>query len=139
PFNPERVEQILKEVTIGDDLSEEQLSRVIDMIKEYANTFALTLSEVLPVDFVMHKLHINPSVPLPTKVHQKPLTTKQKPWFYGKIDGMEAAGIVVRVRADEVKCLAPTTLALKVYDNGGLTIEQLRTRANEECAKAGYQ
>ncbi|KIJ45535.1 hypothetical protein M422DRAFT_134926, partial [Sphaerobolus stellatus SS14] len=99
----ERVGQILKEVTIGDDLLEEQHIRVVNMVTEYADAFALTLSEVLPVDFVTHKLHVNPLTPLPTKVYQKLLTAEQKSWFYGKVDEMEAAGIIARVRADEVR------------------------------------
>ncbi|KIJ40351.1 hypothetical protein M422DRAFT_173999, partial [Sphaerobolus stellatus SS14] len=110
PFNIERVSQILREVSIGEDLSTEQRTEVTNLITEYADVFAHSLSEMLPVDFMTHKLNVDPSVPLPTKVNQKPLTAEQKPWYYSKIDEMEAAGIITRVRADEVRCLAPTTL-----------------------------
>lgn len=94
-------------------------------MREYADVFALNLSEVLPVDFIKHKLNVNPMVTLPTKTYQKPLTPAQKLWYYAKIDKMERAGVVTRVCTDQVKCAGPTTLALKGYDGGGLTIKQL--------------
>ena len=50
---------------------------------------------------------------------------------------MERAGIIMCVRADQVKCVGPTILAPKGNDSGGLMIEQLWHQANEKCQKAG--
>ena len=111
--------------TIGSDLTPAQRTQVEELVQTYADVFALSLSEVLPVSFIQHKLHVDPTVKLPTKVYQKPLMAAQKPWYYGKIDEMESVGIITWVQADQVKCVGPTTLALKGYDGGRLTIEQL--------------
>ncbi|KAF8586351.1 hypothetical protein K439DRAFT_1341164, partial [Ramaria rubella] len=94
---PKRVAKILTEVTIGDDLTPEQLACITAMVHEYADIFALNLSEVIPVNFTKHKLYIDPTIPLPMKAYQKPLTAAQKPWFYGKIDEMEGAGVIAHV------------------------------------------
>ena len=125
PHKPKRVAQVLKEVTIGNDLTPSQRTQVEELVQIYADVFALSLSKVLPVFFIQHKLHVNPTVKLPTKVYQKPLMAAQKPWYYGKIDEMESVGIITWVWVDQVKCIRPTTLAPKGYNSGGLTIEQL--------------
>ena len=60
PAHPERVQTILNKISIGPNLSGREWSVVTSLIKEYPDIFALNLSEVFPVDFVMHKLNINP-------------------------------------------------------------------------------
>ncbi|KIJ33909.1 hypothetical protein M422DRAFT_142687, partial [Sphaerobolus stellatus SS14] len=103
PFKQEWVDQILKEVNIGEDLSNEQCTEVVNLVTEFADVFALTLAKVLLVNFTTHKLHINPSIPLPTKVNQKPLMAEQKLWYYRKIEEMEEAGIIAHVKANQVR------------------------------------
>ncbi|PPQ72270.1 hypothetical protein CVT25_008094 [Psilocybe cyanescens] len=66
PFNEAQVEEILKLVEIGHDLSEEQQSEVHKLIKEYADVFALSLSEVLYVDWYKHKLNVDTTQTFPT-------------------------------------------------------------------------
>ncbi|KAG1794986.1 hypothetical protein EV424DRAFT_1353660 [Suillus variegatus] len=56
PFNPVQVKEILKLVTVGEDLMEEQRERVRGFIAQHADTFALTVKEVFPVDFKSFKL-----------------------------------------------------------------------------------
>ncbi|KAF8584367.1 hypothetical protein K439DRAFT_1346356, partial [Ramaria rubella] len=94
---PKRVAKILTEVMIGDDLTPEQLARITAMVHEYADIFALNLSEVIPVNFAKYKLYIDPTIPLPMKAYQKPLMAAQKPWFYGKINEMEGTGVIARM------------------------------------------
>lgn len=64
-FSEERVSEILEKVKIGPDLTTEQHEKVRDLIRSYADVFALSLSEVRPVNWYQHHLNIDPSIPLP--------------------------------------------------------------------------
>lgn len=65
PFSEERVNEILTKVTIRADLMEDQKQRVRELVKEFADVFALSLSEVRTVDWFKHKLNINLNVKPP--------------------------------------------------------------------------
>ena len=49
PYKLERVAQVLKEVTIGSDLTPNQRTWVEELVQAYADVVAFSLSEVLPV------------------------------------------------------------------------------------------
>ncbi|KDQ09399.1 hypothetical protein BOTBODRAFT_76812, partial [Botryobasidium botryosum FD-172 SS1] len=66
-FNPNRVEKILKQIDIGPDLTQEQRAEVMELVAEFADIFTTSLKEVLPIDFIKHKLTIDPTVKLPTR------------------------------------------------------------------------
>ena len=70
PANPERMQAILQKISIGTDITDDEWTTVIDLIKEYPDIFALNLSKVFPVDFTTHKLKLDPDIVLPRKVHQ---------------------------------------------------------------------
>ncbi|KAF8521494.1 hypothetical protein JB92DRAFT_2660403, partial [Gautieria morchelliformis] len=70
---------------------------ILDLVKEFADIFALPLSEVFPVDFTTHKLHVDPTVTLPKKIHQKPVTAAQKEWYDNILTDMEEANIIQKV------------------------------------------
>lgn len=71
PHNPRRVSEILKQVAIGLDLSEEQRSRAHSLIAEFADCFALSVREVLPIPGTEHHIHIPAGVTFPKKIpHQ---------------------------------------------------------------------
>ena len=55
--NPMRVQETLDKISIGPDLTEVQWLRVMDLVQEYLDIFALSLSEVFPVAFMQHKLY----------------------------------------------------------------------------------
>jgi hypothetical protein len=76
-------------------------------------------------------------VKFPTKVHQHPLTPPQRQFFNKKIDEMLEARVIEHIDPLQVKCVSPTTLAQKAHEGGGLTLEQLQQRINEECMKEG--
>ena len=65
PFGKERVERILKAVTIGDMVMEEQRIEVEELVRQYADVFTLDVGEVLPVDWASHKLNVDPKARLP--------------------------------------------------------------------------
>ena len=78
PANLTRVQDILNKISIGLDLTGVQWARVMDLIREYPDIFALSLSEVFPVDFMQHKLNIDPDTALPKKAYQRPMTEPQR-------------------------------------------------------------
>jgi hypothetical protein len=78
PHKPERVQELLRLVTIGDDLSKDEKQKVRDLISSFADIFALSVSEVKVVDNAVHRLDIPPETSFPMKVHQKPLTPPQR-------------------------------------------------------------
>jgi hypothetical protein len=55
------VQEILNAVEIGEDLSDDQKEQVRSLVREYADVFALSLSEVLYVDWYKHKLNFEPN------------------------------------------------------------------------------
>src|SRR6266481_4994828 len=94
PRNPECVQAILDKVSIGTDLSDFERTTVTNLIKDYPDIFALSLSEVFPVNFATHKLRFDPDTVLPKKVHQRPITEPQHKFFADIIDDMEKAGVI---------------------------------------------
>jgi hypothetical protein len=50
PFAPTRINEILQKVKIGNDLTDPQRNRIHDLVSEYVDIFALSLSEVRVVD-----------------------------------------------------------------------------------------
>ncbi|KZP14739.1 hypothetical protein FIBSPDRAFT_751431, partial [Athelia psychrophila] len=96
-FSEERVSEILEKVQIGPDLTTEQHERVRTLIRDYADVFALSLSEVRPVSWYQHHLDIDPAVKLPQRAVQRPVTGAQGKWFYNMLDDMETAYIIQKV------------------------------------------
>ena len=137
PFKKERVDAVIAAIRIGDDLSPEETTIVGDLIKEYADCFALLMSEVHHVPGAVHKINIPEGKTFNTKVHQRPLTTPQRTYFNGVLDQMLEAGVIVPIAADKVKCVSPTTLAQKAHQGGGLTLDELKHRVNDQCVAAG--
>ena len=138
PWKKERVDEILRQVTIGPDLTDEERSRVQEFIVSWADIFALSVNEVKQVDNAVHHLDIKPGATFSTKIGQKPLTPPQKKYLYDSIDTMLEAGIIEQCLPDQVKCVSPTTLAQKVHSGPGLHLEELQHRVNDECISHGY-
>jgi hypothetical protein len=58
PFKAERVNAVLSELTIGNDLTEEQRVSIDNLLREFADCFALSMGEVTVVAGATHKLNI---------------------------------------------------------------------------------
>jgi hypothetical protein len=138
PWKKERVEEILKQIKIGPDLSEEERGQVRKFLSEWADIFALSVSEVKRVKNASHHLNIPPGTTFSTKVGQKPLTPPQKRYLYESIDTMLKAGVIEQCLPDQVKCVSPTTLAQKAHTGSGLVLEELQHRVNDECITHGF-
>jgi len=138
PFLPAQVDAVMAEVTIGNDLSAGERKEVVGVLCEFADCFALSMSEVTPVEGAAHKLNIPDGSTFCTKVNQRPLSVLQRKYFNGVLDKMLDAGVIVPISHREVKCCGATTLAKKAHDGEGLTIEELQHRVNDECVAAGF-
>jgi hypothetical protein len=139
PHKPKRVAEILRLVTIGNDLSEEEQAKVQHLISSFADVFALSVHEVHQVEGAVHRLNIPPDATFAKKVHQKPLTPPQRQYLYKSIDTMLEADIIERCAPEHVKCVSPTTLAQKTHQGKGLALEELQHRVNDECTTNGME
>ena len=70
PFAAPRVEYILQNVKIGTDLTADEKSEVTKLITEYADVFACSLGEVLPIPGAQVDLNILEDMTFQTTVHQ---------------------------------------------------------------------
>jgi hypothetical protein len=138
PHQPQRIAAILEDVTIGPDLTEEEHECVVALISEFADCFALSMSEVLPVTGAEHRINIPEGSTFRTKVHQRPLSAPQKIFYDSVIDKMLEADVIRPIPFRDVKCCGSTTLAKKAHEGGGLTLEELQHRVNDRCIEAGY-
>ena len=139
PFKPARVAEIQRLVTIGDDLTNQECSQVQSLISEFADAFALSVSEVKHVDGAIHWLNIEPNAKFSTKVHQKPLTPPQRRYLHEKLQAMLDADVIEPCEPGQVKCVSPTTLAQKMHEGVGLTLEELQHRVNDKCINNGLE
>ncbi|KIJ95555.1 hypothetical protein K443DRAFT_52993, partial [Laccaria amethystina LaAM-08-1] len=115
PFKPARVEEIRRLVKIGDDLTDHERSQVQSLVTEFADVFALSVSEVTQVEGAVHRLNIDPNAKFSTKVHQKPLTPPQRKYLHEKLQAMLDADIIEPCEPGQVKCVSPTTLVQKTH------------------------
>jgi hypothetical protein len=138
PFNPKRVAAILDDITIGTDLTEEQRKEVRTLIAEFADCFALSMSEVLPVPGANHQLNIPEGTTFKTKIHQRPLSPPQKVFYDTIINKMLEAEIIRPIAQRDVKCCGSTTLAKKVHKGDGLNLEELQHHVDDRCIEAGF-
>ncbi|KAF8222572.1 hypothetical protein L208DRAFT_1016463, partial [Tricholoma matsutake] len=102
PFKLERVDAVLLELTIGDDLTQEQRVSIENLLREFADCFALSMSEVTVVAGATHKLNVPKGTVFKTKVNQRPLSGPQKEYFNGMLDKMLEAGIIAPIDHNDV-------------------------------------
>jgi len=138
PFKPERVKVIIKEVTIGNDLEQHEVELLKQLLAEFADCFALSMSEVTVVEGASHRLDIPRDKKFRTKINQRPQSPPQKVFFNGVIEKMLEADIIEPIAYQDVKCCGATTLAKKAHEGGGLTLEELQHRVNDQCIAAGF-
>ncbi|EJD47206.1 hypothetical protein AURDEDRAFT_62400, partial [Auricularia subglabra TFB-10046 SS5] len=94
---PERVQRVVDAVRVGKDLTADERQQVDALIREFADVFTLSASEVRLVDFIEHRLGVPKGTQGPRVAHQKPLTEPQREWLYAALDEMEKNDIVRRI------------------------------------------
>ncbi|KAG2338083.1 hypothetical protein BDR05DRAFT_850387, partial [Suillus weaverae] len=115
PTNPKRVAYIVKAVQLSDDLSPEEHEKVKELISQYADVFACSLSEVLPVPGAEHRLNIPQDATFHLQVHQKAVTPPQAQFLHSRIDEMLTAGIIEKAPPEVVKCCTTMVLTQKAH------------------------
>lgn len=136
-FLPERVAQILEEVTLGPDLTDDQCEQVRAVVASFADCFALSMSEVNTVPGACHRLDIPEGAKFRTKIGQRPLNPAQKKYMNSKVDKMIAAGVIAPIHPRDVRNVAATVLAKKAHEGHGLTVDELKHRVNDKCVAHG--
>jgi hypothetical protein len=137
PFKPDRVAKILAEVNIGPDVTPAQHRETLDLVREFADCFALAISEVNTVPGAVHKLDIPENATFRTKIGQRSLNPPQKAYIHGKVKEMLAAGIIEPIHPRDVRAVAPTVLAKKTHDGPGLPMDELKHLLNDQCVEHG--
>ncbi|KAG2742827.1 hypothetical protein P692DRAFT_201658361, partial [Suillus brevipes Sb2] len=97
---------IVKRVQYGPDLTPEEREKVKVLVSKFADIFACSLGEVLPVPGTIHRLDIPDGTTFNLRVHQWPLTPLQLQFLHGKVDEMLEAGIIEHMPPEAVKCCA---------------------------------
>lgn len=133
----DRIAEILSKIEFGADLTPEQLERVRDLITEFADIWALSMSKVQYVNWHSHHLDVDPDVKLPRKMLQHPMTEKQKVWYYKILDEMEVSHVIQKVPGEFLKCLNSTNLAPKEKGKTGASRVEVLRKVNTECIKNG--
>ncbi|KIJ95894.1 hypothetical protein K443DRAFT_30426, partial [Laccaria amethystina LaAM-08-1] len=115
PFLQAHVEKILELVQIGEDVTESQRDEVKALISEFADCFALSLSEVNLIPGAVHKLNVPENATFRTKIPQRSFNPDQKAFMAAKVQEMLKGGIIRPIHLGEVRCVAPSVLAQKVH------------------------
>jgi len=127
PHNPWCVNKILKQVSIGAHLSDEQQNRVHNLLSEFADCFTLSVSEVIAIPGTEHCIHIPADATFPRKIPcQWQLTEAQCAYLSDAIDKLLKVDIIKPIQPEDIKCVSPITLAQKVHINQGLSPDELR-------------
>ncbi|KAJ7180283.1 hypothetical protein C8R43DRAFT_844527, partial [Mycena crocata] len=104
PFKPERVARILDEIEIGPDLTPAEREEVRAFITEFADIFALSVSEVRAVKDAVYAPRIPTDHAFPLRANQRPFTRPQNVDVNKQVDGLVAAGVLRPIEPHDIKC-----------------------------------
>jgi hypothetical protein len=135
PFKTEFVAEILRLVKIGEDPKE--CHSVEEIIREFADVYALSVKEVKHIPGATHHLHIPEDAKFNTKIWQRPMSLPHTAYFSKALDVMLEVGVCAPIATKDVKCVSPTTVAVKAHTSAGMTVNELRQQLNQECEGIG--
>ena len=118
-------------------LTDDQLKYLKTIITKYADCFALSLSEVNAIPGAVHKLNVPPNTTFRTKAPQRAYNPDQRKFMAVKVDELLEADIIEPIHPTDVRCVAPTVLAQKAHEGGGLQLDELKHRINDQCVMHG--
>ena len=107
------------------------------LVAEFADCFALSVSEIKAIPGAVHRLDIKPGSIFPTKIGNCTFLPPAQAYLNKTLDSLEAVGIIRPIPANKVKCYLPVVLAQKAHSQAGLTITELQHRVNDECIWVG--
>jgi hypothetical protein len=134
PYKVEHVTKVVQEVTIGQDVTDEQRQVIQKLLKEYADCFALALKEVNTILGANHKLTIPEGAIFCMKIPPRSYNPDKWSFVNTKVDEMIDAGIIHLIHPSKVHFVAQTLLAQKTHEGQGLCIEELKHRLIELTA-----
>ncbi|KAG2071467.1 hypothetical protein BDR04DRAFT_949245, partial [Suillus decipiens] len=94
PFNPARIKEILRQVKFRDDLTIDERNELEQFIAENADSFALTLKEVVSIPGVTLNLNVPENTMFKIWIHQRPLMPEQSKFYSKRVNDMLEAGII---------------------------------------------
>jgi hypothetical protein len=106
PYKAERVAKIVQEVTIGQDVTDEQRQVIQELLKEYVDCFALALKEVNTILGAVHKLTIPEGATFRMKIPPRSYNPDQRSFVNTKVDKMLDAGIIRSIHPSKVRFVA---------------------------------
>ena len=137
PFAKLRVEYIIQNVKVGNDLTAREKEEVVELLTEYADVFACALSKVLLIPGAQVELNILEDTTFRTSVHQRPMNPPQRKFMHKWVDQMIEGDLIKSADIPRIKHVAPTVLTQKIHDgNGGMTLDDLQYELNRQCAEA---
>ncbi|KAG8723621.1 hypothetical protein FRC09_002498 [Ceratobasidium sp. 395] len=139
PFGAAHVASILKAVTIGPNLSEEECTKARALVAKFADIFAHNLTVVLLVSTHSHKLNIPESTTFCKQVTQQPLTQAWKAWLFPTLNQMEVANIIKWVPNTYPVAVSPSNVVPKPGGTVELSPEYIQCLANKACMEARLQ
>ena len=134
PFKPERVVHVVMEVTIGEDLTEEQRASVEAIIREFADCFALSMKEVNAIPGTVHKLNIPEGTKFQIKIPLHSYNPVQHAYLESKIDEMLEGEVIHKIHLRDICFVAQTVLAQKPHKGQGLAFNKLKHHIHDQCA-----
>lgn len=75
-FNPARVTEIICQITFGEDLTENERKELEEFVASNADSFALSLKEVVPILGAAIDLNMPEHTTFNLQIHQRLLTTE---------------------------------------------------------------
>jgi hypothetical protein len=96
PFKPARIKEILRQITIGTDMSKDEQEELKQFIADNADCFTLTLKEVMPIPGAELNLNVPENATFNLRMHQRPLTPEQSKFYNERANEMLTAGIIER-------------------------------------------
>ncbi|KAJ6527835.1 hypothetical protein B0H19DRAFT_1334697 [Mycena capillaripes] len=137
PRDARRMAEVKRRIIIGKDLPPAEREQVDALLDEFVDVFGLSMSEVYAVPGAEHRLDIPEGMTFKTKVNQRPLSPPQRVFFNKVLDEMLEAEVIRPIT--DVKCCGSTNLAQNVHDGGGLSIEELQRRVDDQCVASGFE
>jgi hypothetical protein len=80
-FNPARVVEITRQIMFGEDLTREERKELEEFVANNADSFALSLGEVIPIPGAAINLNVPENTAFNLRIHQRPLTTEQSKFY----------------------------------------------------------
>ena len=130
------MDAILNAVHIGD-ITPEESETVRNLLREFADVFALSVKEVKSLPSIKYCLNILEGATFSVKANQRPLNQAQKAFYFPKLKEFVSTGILRPIQASQDKAVHHTVLVQKAHKSPGLTMDEIHKEVNKQCILLG--